>query len=173
MKKEREGGRSYWKTPRQLCRLKLPYCNILNSMEIVWLFSSCLHDILNSPQHWQIISFFFSDSTIWFYVCVSSPGPRNERKELEISTFLWVSCKTRSILWFCLFMLMFCWFILFSWGTFESAMARLAAGHVSVILHMIQPMWMVLFVGNGEGIGPLSNLGDFLREEGTDSDVPK
>lgn len=78
----------WWKHHRRFSTLKLPYCNILNSMEIVDLFFHFVY--VNSKQHWQIIS-VLSDSTLWFYVYVPSLTLTNENKELGISTFLWVS----------------------------------------------------------------------------------
>ena len=75
----------------------------------------------------------------------------------------------RPRLWFCLF-IGFHSFTLFSWGTFEPPEMRLAAGHVSVMVHMIKSVWKNsqcewYWLLGMEGIDPLSDFGGFWRRE--------
>lgn len=119
--------------------------------------------------HGNSLAFYF----VWFHsliLCLRVLTKSHKWKEGAGTVNNSVSIVLKRLrLWFYLF-IGFHSFTLFSWGTFEPPEMRLAAGHVSVMVHMIKAVWKNsqcewCWLLGMEGIDPLSDFGGFWRRE--------
>lgn len=118
---------------RRFLSRKLPYCNVLSSMEIVFLSLLCLHGPF---KHSTALtdSLFYRIPLFDFIYHMSSPSLMNEREELGISTTVYRVKKTRIMVLF-VYAGFFYSSTMFSCGTFQSTQMRLAAGHICEASH--------------------------------------